>query len=188
MARTVKGLGRARSRQGRRIRSARNQSPTKEFNPSHEVRIVPKRDSDGRETWEVVIARSAMQKLAAAAGVIEADLGWLGRALEFAMSQLQDRKSNRARAPSSPNLMRHLRATSTAVRMHLGHGAERTDKFIAFAEILYLLAGFAMRPPALRAQLTMAVKRRFVVLSACRREESYEPLKLGGPSVHTPAR
>ena len=41
----------------------------------------------------------------------------------------------------------------------LGHSEERTDPFIAFADVLYQLAGFAMSPDAIRAQLTSAVKR-----------------------------
>jgi hypothetical protein len=42
----------------------------------------------------------------------------------------------------------------------LGHSDERSKNFIAFAAVLYGLAGFRMSPPAIRAQLNLAVKRR----------------------------
>ena len=248
-------------------------SSAKQFNPSREVRIEPRCAADGSATWHVAIAPSAMRKLAKAAGVNEVDLSWLREPLEFMMFELQCHKSSRDRAPSWPNRIKHLRATSCAVRkleallrpewismemgrfetrklqlkmlgsrggvhietradgkrardwmraasvvegdvkrdvegvrrirsrlpimidrfeharaegrlapadgarnpikqyigdnalrwwMRLGHGPERTDQFIAFAETVYRLAGFALRPAAIREQLKSAVKRRGV--------------------------
>ena len=73
MPRTV-SPGRVRSRLERKKRSVRKGSPAKEFNPSREVRLVPERGPDG-ETWiSFVIAPSAIQKLAKAAGVTETDM------------------------------------------------------------------------------------------------------------------
>jgi len=43
--------------------------------------------------------------------------------------------------------------------MRFGYGPERTDRFIGFADVLYRLAGFEMRSPTIRGQLTSAVKR-----------------------------
>jgi hypothetical protein len=114
MVRTARSCDRRRSSQRRTQGSGRSRSSAKDFKPSSEVRIVPSRASDGSETWDVVIAPSALQKLAATAGVIEADLGWLRRPLEFAMCELIE--INRVRAPSWPNRIKHLRATSSAVR------------------------------------------------------------------------
>jgi hypothetical protein len=62
----------------------------------------------------VVIARSAMQKFAKAAGVTESEVGWLREPLELMMFNLQCAKSIRARAPSWPNRIEQLRATSSA--------------------------------------------------------------------------
>ena len=41
----------------------RNGSPNKVVNPSREVKIVPARAWDGSETWDVVIAPRAIEKL-----------------------------------------------------------------------------------------------------------------------------
>jgi hypothetical protein len=269
MGRTVKAGGRGQSSQRRTQRSGRSRAPAKAFNPSSEVRIVPSHDSEGSETWDVMIAPSAMQKLATAAGVTEADLNTLRRPLELVMCQLIE--ISRVRAPSWPNRTKHLRATSSAVRRleallrpewvstdmgrfesrelklqmlgsrgvmtiktradgkkanewmraasivegdvtrdvqgvarirarlstmidrleharaegrlrppdgaadpnkqyvadcalswwrGLGHADERSKNFIAFASILYGLAGFPMSPSAIRAQLNSAMKRR----------------------------
>lgn len=246
-----------------------NRSAAKEFNPSYEVQIVPKRGRDGGETWDVVISDSAIQKLAKIAGMPEADLSWSREYLEFMMFELQCQMSNRA--PAWRNRIEHLRATRSAARklevllrpkwveadirhfedrelkyqifgtrdlvhvktkadaqkarkwmrttshleavvrdveaatrmrmllssmidqleraseegrlrpppagasnptkqyisdcalgwwMHLGHGEMRSKNFIAFADVIYRLAGFAMSTPAIGAQLTAAVKRR----------------------------
>jgi len=117
-----------------------HRSSAKQLNPSREVRIEPRRAADGSATWHVAIAPSAMQNLAKAAGVNEVDLSWLREPLEFMMFELQCQKW----------------------WMCLGHGPERTDQFIAFAEVVYRLAGFALRPAAIREQLKSAVKRRGV--------------------------
>jgi len=108
MARTGKSSGRGRSGQRQAQQSRRSRSPAKEFSPSPGVRVVPKRASDGSETWDVVIAPSAMQKLATAAGVIEAQLEWLRGPLELAMYSLLCLQAIRARAPSWPNRIEHL--------------------------------------------------------------------------------
>jgi hypothetical protein len=66
----------------------RSRSPAKVVNPSREVEIVPTRGSDGGETWDVVIASKAIQKLAKAAGVSEAELSWLNQAVKDMMFDL----------------------------------------------------------------------------------------------------
>jgi hypothetical protein len=115
MARTVKSSGGVPSRQGGRKRSVRNRrSPNKEFNPSGAVQIVPARGSDGSETWEYVIARSAMQKLAKAAGVSETELRRLYEPLKWMLYQLYDDKSNWA--PTWTKRIKHLQATLSAAR------------------------------------------------------------------------
>src|SRR5262245_9387907 len=74
----------------RRKQTVRNhRSSAKQFNPSREVRIEPRRAADGSATRHVAIAPSAMQKLAKAAGVNEVDLSWLHEPLEFMMFELQ---------------------------------------------------------------------------------------------------
>ena len=90
----------------------RNRSPAKVVNLSREVKIVPARGSDGSETWEYVIARSAMQKLAKAAGVSETELSWLYEPLKWMLYQLDDDKSNWA--PKWTKRIEHLRATLSA--------------------------------------------------------------------------
>ena len=104
-------MPRVRSRKGRRKPALPSRSQAKGFNPSPEVRIVPKRASDGGETWEVVIARSAMQKLAKYAGVTEADLNSLCEPLKFMMFCLQHEKSDWA---TLPKRIEHLRKASSA--------------------------------------------------------------------------
>jgi hypothetical protein len=98
----------------RKRRSARKPSLAKEFTPSREVTITPKRATDGGETWDVVVASCAIEKLADAAGVAQSDLGWLNDALKFMIFQLQCAKCDRA--PTWPNQKKHLRTTLKAAR------------------------------------------------------------------------
>lgn len=43
---------------------------------------------------------------------------------------------------------------------YLGRSDKRSKDFVAFADQLYRLAGFKLRPGAVRAQLVSALKRR----------------------------
>jgi len=69
----------------------------------------------------------------------------------------------RDRLPSRPAasnpVKQDIADCALAFWTRLGHGEERTDPFIAFADVRYQLTGFAMSPDAIRAQLTSAVKR-----------------------------
>ena len=84
--------------------------------PSKDVRIEPKRATDGSmDTWEVVIGSGAIQKLAKAAGVAEEVAAWLYEPLKFMMFSLQCEVSDRPdRSPSGPTLIKYLQSVQSA--------------------------------------------------------------------------
>jgi hypothetical protein len=75
------------------------------------------RGSDGGETWDVVIADSAVQRLAKFAGASEGKVSWLKESLAFMMFELLDSQREKSnRAPSWSKRIEHYRTMISLAR------------------------------------------------------------------------
>jgi hypothetical protein len=116
--------------------------------------------TDGRKAREWMRAASLVE------GEVTRDVQAVTRIrsrLSTMLAQFERARAEGRLAPpdgASNPIKQHIADCALSWWTCLGHGSERTDKFVAFAEVLYRLAGFEMRPSAIREQLNTAVKRR----------------------------
>jgi hypothetical protein len=77
---------------------------------------------------------------------------------------LEPRPGEPQRRPAKPNALDPTKHSIAKCALHwwtrFGHSDRRSDSFVAFTDHLYRLAGIRLKPDAIRAQLTAAVKRR----------------------------